>query len=68
MVLSNEVVTMRAKEMLGSRWNIHMRWLGEDQKRAKAKEVEPNGHSEATRGHKLHLNELPPISSTMVIP
>jgi hypothetical protein len=39
MVLSDEVVTTRAKEMLGSRWHMHMRWLGEEKKRAKAKEV-----------------------------
>ena len=34
----------------------------------RAKEVKPDGHGEATRGHELHLNELASISSTMVIP
>ena len=41
-------------------------------KRAKenkgAKEVEPDGHGEATRGHELHLNELAFISPTMIVP
>jgi hypothetical protein len=29
-------------------------------KRDNAKEVEPNGHGEATRGHELYLHELAP--------
>jgi hypothetical protein len=41
-------------------------------KRAKenerAKEVEPDGHGEATHGHELHLHELASVGSTMVVP
>ena len=34
----------------------------------RAKEVKPNGHGKATRGHELHLNELASDSSIKVIP
>ena len=34
----------------------------------RAKEVKPDGHGEATRGHELHLNEFASISPTMVVP
>ena len=34
----------------------------------RAKEVKPNGHGEATRGHELHLNELASIGFTKVVP
>ena len=34
----------------------------------RAKEVKPNGHGEATRGHELHLNELAFVGSTKVVP
>ena len=34
----------------------------------RAKEVKPDGHGEATRGHELYLNELASISPMMVIP
>ena len=34
----------------------------------RSKEVEPNGHGEATRGHELYLHELASVSSTMVVP
>jgi hypothetical protein len=37
MVLSDEVVSARAKEMPGSRWHMHMRWLGEEQREQKQK-------------------------------
>jgi len=33
-----------------------------------AKEVKPDGHSEATRGHELHLNEWASDGSTKVVP
>jgi hypothetical protein len=42
-----------------------MSWLGQKRER---REVEPNGHGEATRGHELDLHELASVSSTMVIP
>jgi hypothetical protein len=32
------------------------------------KEVEPDGHGEAIRGHELYLHELASVSSTMVVP
>ena len=34
----------------------------------RAKEVMPDGHSEATSGHELHLNELASIGSMKVVP
>ena len=34
----------------------------------RAKEVEPDGHGEAIRGHELHLHELASVGSTMVVP
>ena len=37
-------------------------------KKRRAKEVEPDGHGEATRGHELYLHELASVSSTMVVP
>jgi hypothetical protein len=37
-------------------------------KNKRAKEVKPNGHGEAARGHELYLHELASISSMMVIP
>jgi len=33
-----------------------------------AKEVKLDGHGEATRGHKLHLDELASVGSTKVVP
>jgi hypothetical protein len=33
-----------------------------------AKEVEPDGHGEATRGHELYLHELASVNSMMVVP
>ena len=32
------------------------------------KEVEPEGHGEATRSHELYLNELASVNSMMVVP
>ena len=32
------------------------------------KEVKPDGHGEATRGHEFHLNELASNGSTKVVP
>ena len=34
----------------------------------RAKEVKPDDHGEATRGHELHLNELASYGSTKVVP
>ena len=34
----------------------------------RAKEVKPNGHSEATHGHVFHLNELASDGSMKVVP
>ena len=34
----------------------------------RAKEVEPNGHGEPTRGHELYLNKLAFVNSAMVVP
>ena len=34
----------------------------------RAKEVKPDGHGEATRGHELYLHELASISSMMIVP
>ena len=34
----------------------------------RAKEIEPDGHSEATCGHELYRNELASINSMMVVP
>ena len=34
----------------------------------RAKEVEPHGHGEATRGHELYLHKLASINPTMVVP
>ena len=34
----------------------------------RAKEVKPDGHGEATRGHEVHLNELASNSSMKVVP
>ena len=34
----------------------------------RAKEVEPDGHGEATHSHELHLHGLASIGSMMVIP
>jgi hypothetical protein len=70
MAPSDEVVTAKAKEMPESRCRKHTRWLGgtSEQKGAKAKEVEPIGHGERTRDHKLDLLELASTSSTMVVP
>ena len=34
----------------------------------RAKEVKPDGHGEATRGHELYPNELAFVSPTMVVP
>ena len=34
----------------------------------RAKEVKPDGHSEVTHGHELHLNKLASDSSTKVVP
>jgi hypothetical protein len=51
-----------------------MRWLGrtKEQRRSKenkrAKGIEPDDHSEVTRGHELYPHELASISSTMVVP
>ena len=70
-VHSGAVVTARTIEMRWSKWHKHSRWLGRT-KRAKeskrAKEVEPNDHSEATHSHELYPHELASISSMMVIP
>jgi hypothetical protein len=66
MVLSDEVITARARGMPGSRWHRHMRWLGV--KKAKVKEVEPDGHSEATRGHMLYLHELASVDIQRLSP
>ena len=70
---SGAVVTMRTIEMRWSKWHKHTRWLGrtKEQRRAKeqkckgAKEVEPDDHSEATRGHELYPHGLASISSMM---
>jgi hypothetical protein len=37
-------------------------------KESKVKEVEPIGHGERTRDHKLHLHESASTSSTMLVP
>ena len=34
----------------------------------RAKEVKPDGHGEATRGHELYLNELTFVCSTIIVP
>jgi len=34
----------------------------------RAKEVEPDGYGEATRGHELYLNKLCYVNSMMVVP
>ena len=34
----------------------------------RAKEVEPDGHGEATRDHELFLHELTSVNSMMVVP
>ena len=34
----------------------------------RAKEVKPDGHGEATRGHELHLDELASVGSMKVVP
>ena len=39
-----------------------------DKENKRSKEVEPNGHGEATRGHELHLHKLASVNPTMVIP
>jgi hypothetical protein len=36
--------------------------------RMREKEVEPDGHGEATRGHELNLHELASLSSTANAP
>jgi hypothetical protein len=74
MVLSDAVVIVRTKGLPWSRWNKHTRWLErtKEQRRSKenkkAKRVEPDDHSEVTRGHELHPHELASISSMMVVP
>jgi hypothetical protein len=70
-VHSGVVVTARTKEILQSMWHKHTRWLGrtkEQGEQKRAKEVEPDGHGEATRDHELYLNELASMNSMMVVP
>ena len=67
-VHSSAVVTTKTEEMLRSMWHKHTRGLGRTKEKRRAKEVEPNDHSEATRGHELYPHELASASSTMVVP
>ena len=39
-----------------------------DREKERAKEVELEGHGEATRGHELHLNKLPSVFTRLLSP
>ena len=67
-VRSSAVTTTRIEEMLWSMWHEHMRWLGRTKEERTAKEVEPDDHSEATRGHELYPHELASVNSTKLVP
>ena len=45
-----------------------MRWLERTKENKRAKEIEPDGHGEATHGHELYLNKLAFMNSMMVVP
>jgi hypothetical protein len=64
-VRSDAGVTTRSKGMLWPKWHKHTRWLGPTTSKKRKK---PDCHSEAIRGHELHLSELASHGSTKVVP